>query len=73
MLITSGATSWSIKFRFYEYISNSIITIFTSNTFAAPGVYESDWPMIDAPMTVGLTNNDAAAKSFTVAWLSEAS
>lgn len=71
MIINSAATSWQWKVRYYDYNSNSIITIAQSPTLAGPGNAQFDCPLLDAPMFLDLVNNDAAGKGFIACLLME--
>lgn len=70
-LVNSAATSWQIKFRYYDYNTNSIQTMYQSQVFGVPTSDDLDFPLLDAPCFVDIVNNDAAAKLFIGCILTE--
>lgn len=71
-LVNSAATSWQVKFRYYDWGTNSIQTMYQTQTFGVPTSTSEDFPQLDAPCYVDFVNNDAAAKTFIGCLLVEA-
>jgi hypothetical protein len=70
-LLNSAATSWQVKFRYYDYNTNSIQTMYQTQTFGVPTSISEDFPQLDAPCYVDIVNNDAAPKTFIGCILAE--
>lgn len=70
LYINTALTTWVINVQYFDYGTNTWLTlaVFNNTKNGTGGVF--DMPMIDTPMRLQLDNTTAAAGTFQVSWLS---
>lgn len=68
--IFSSATAWTVQIQYYDFGTAAYETIAYWDETVNAHVVEADVGLIDAPLQVVMTNNDAAARTFRVSIVS---